>query len=586
MANVTLRSTTGSALTWSQMDTNFSNLSNSTPISVKEFGAVGDGVTDDTSAVHSARDYLVSIGGGTLYFPPGDYAGNFVLRKWVKWVGEYNATTLYPYDTTKPVFRSPVTADGFSTDGFDPSGTNYYHLTRFGIDGFLIDGNDTHTTYAIDISPQAESFADGFDIRNITMQNIYQGIKLHGLNPIGADADTSFLQNGAFRNIRIESSSSQKEALMIEGVILETHFDVVYIHFDGSGVSPVTIKKTSTGTGSIKRCGRVSFQNLVVDRESSGGVCVSVTAGRNIQFLNCYIEGSATGYQLVPGGDTSEDQVEGVQIIGGSVSSQTTQNIILGSATTDYVTKGTLIDGVRFRPSTGGATNAIKINGGTDSNRNVTIGNANIYDETDGTYSGDYVTVLSYATASGATPDLSYHNKHSWSDTGTEITDFTNYSLSKEYTFYVNSVSSPSYIKNSGNFTLSKPWYPRTAGDSITLERFASKWREKSRNQAFAKLTHSATGSNLVVDPSGYDVVSFNHASTTNVIEFDGNGVYEGMTVGVRALTANTTITHNSGSATNYPILNESGADFNLATGKLYRYQLIDSVWRPVSESA
>lgn len=39
-------------------------------VSVVDFGATGDGVTDDSPAVYAAATYLNSIGGGTLYFPP------------------------------------------------------------------------------------------------------------------------------------------------------------------------------------------------------------------------------------------------------------------------------------------------------------------------------------------------------------------------------------------------------------------------------------------------------------------------------------------------------------------------------------
>lgn len=40
---------------------------------VKSFGAVGDGSTDDTTAILAARNALVSANGGVLYFPPGIY---------------------------------------------------------------------------------------------------------------------------------------------------------------------------------------------------------------------------------------------------------------------------------------------------------------------------------------------------------------------------------------------------------------------------------------------------------------------------------------------------------------------------------
>lgn len=41
-------------------------------INIKEFGAVGDGKTDDTIAIQKAIEYL-NNNGGTLYFPVGDY---------------------------------------------------------------------------------------------------------------------------------------------------------------------------------------------------------------------------------------------------------------------------------------------------------------------------------------------------------------------------------------------------------------------------------------------------------------------------------------------------------------------------------
>jgi hypothetical protein len=42
-------------------------------VSVKDFGAVGDGVTDDTAAIQAAVTYLSSLGGGAVYFPHGTY---------------------------------------------------------------------------------------------------------------------------------------------------------------------------------------------------------------------------------------------------------------------------------------------------------------------------------------------------------------------------------------------------------------------------------------------------------------------------------------------------------------------------------
>lgn len=42
-------------------------------ISVKDFGAVGDGVADDTTAIQAAISAVASAGGGTVFIPPGSF---------------------------------------------------------------------------------------------------------------------------------------------------------------------------------------------------------------------------------------------------------------------------------------------------------------------------------------------------------------------------------------------------------------------------------------------------------------------------------------------------------------------------------
>jgi len=42
-------------------------------VNVKDFGATGNGITDDTTAIQAAVTYAVSIGATTVYFPNGNY---------------------------------------------------------------------------------------------------------------------------------------------------------------------------------------------------------------------------------------------------------------------------------------------------------------------------------------------------------------------------------------------------------------------------------------------------------------------------------------------------------------------------------
>ena len=75
-------------------------------VSVKDFGAVGDGVTDDTTAVQAAGDSLESAGGGTLLLPKGNYNLSFItgwgnvtlLGEGVSSVLDFGATTKVTQD--------------------------------------------------------------------------------------------------------------------------------------------------------------------------------------------------------------------------------------------------------------------------------------------------------------------------------------------------------------------------------------------------------------------------------------------------------------------------------------------------------
>lgn len=54
-------------------------------VSVKWFGAIGDGVTDDTDAIQDAFDFIASNGGGAIYLP----AGNYLVSSTLTWPNIY-----------------------------------------------------------------------------------------------------------------------------------------------------------------------------------------------------------------------------------------------------------------------------------------------------------------------------------------------------------------------------------------------------------------------------------------------------------------------------------------------------------------
>lgn len=53
---------------------------------VKDYGAIGDGITDDRNAIQSAIDDCFNNGGGTVYLPKGEY----ILKSYLEWKSNVN----------------------------------------------------------------------------------------------------------------------------------------------------------------------------------------------------------------------------------------------------------------------------------------------------------------------------------------------------------------------------------------------------------------------------------------------------------------------------------------------------------------
>lgn len=139
--------------------------------SVKEFGAIGDGSTDDTGAIQSAIDKAAEKG-GRVYVPPGQYlvSGSLVVKPGVAVVGAATAP-LY----IKPLIGSVVLATGGRDDEDAPP---------------LFDLGDASAVQGItvyypeqkpdDIRPYPWTFRmQGGDntVENVTLINSYNGIR-------------------------------------------------------------------------------------------------------------------------------------------------------------------------------------------------------------------------------------------------------------------------------------------------------------------------------------------------------------------------------------------------------------------------
>jgi hypothetical protein len=136
-------------------------------ISVSDFGAIGNGVADDTAAIQAAIDSRASVG-GVISFPAGIYKITASLTWYstvsedvsgISFVGEgRNSTTLKSYIANGPMF------DIRGTKSFASGGSGSRFFNGGGFYGMLFDGtNATGTSDAIYV--QGWQYAEIVDCR-------------------------------------------------------------------------------------------------------------------------------------------------------------------------------------------------------------------------------------------------------------------------------------------------------------------------------------------------------------------------------------------------------------------------------------
>lgn len=183
---------------------------------VQNFGAKGDGVSDDTAAIQQAIDAAAAAGGGQVYVPPGTYIvsggeepsdGCLMLK-----------SNVYMYGDGMGVSNIKV-ADGSDTKITGVIRSAYGEETHdFGLSNLTIDGNRDNTTGKIDgwfngFIPGKEGYDSnvtldgveikdcsgyGFDPHEQTVNMVIKNSVSHGNGLDGFVAD--FLSDSTFEN--------------------------------------------------------------------------------------------------------------------------------------------------------------------------------------------------------------------------------------------------------------------------------------------------------------------------------------------------------------------------------------------------
>lgn len=283
-------------------------------VNVRDYGAVGNGVADDTAAIQSAIDAATAAGGGIVWFPVGVYlvsnqagvdaACVYVKTGCVLW-GESKTGSVIKLDAGQPNFTRPFVV---------------YQATDVCIQNLTVDGNKANQT--VD-EHRAAIFIDTFE--RVVLQDLI-------LHDNSGDAAHFFVGNDVVMQ-RCYCHDNDRKAVSITGgpcsnmtvrdcqfidnwggqLHIESQSEMSYLRFEDSYVGyPVGAANVSVSLGGITRDAVISGVTIF------GTLGVSVDAKR-VRIQNCRVE-TAAGRHETPLGisfNVEDCIVEGCVIIQG-----------------------------------------------------------------------------------------------------------------------------------------------------------------------------------------------------------------------------------------------------------------------------
>jgi len=252
---------------------------------VKDFGAIGDGVTKDTQALQRAIDDAERMGGGTVFFPAGTYlSGTLFLKSNVTLhlaagATLLGSTDLKDYTPRRPGLRSYTENYVIHSLLY---GENLHHIAIEGRG--TIDGNGGSEAFAT-VRANHRNLERPFIIRFATCRNVrIEGVTLRNSamwvqQYLGCDTvvirDINVYSHVNRNNDMMDIDSCRN--VMISGCIGDTSDDAI------------VLKSTTS-----RICENVTISNCIVSSHSNGIKCGTETNGgfRNITITNCVVRPS------------------------------------------------------------------------------------------------------------------------------------------------------------------------------------------------------------------------------------------------------------------------------------------------------
>lgn len=286
MSTIVTRSVKGYPLTWDEMDDNLNNLNYGSYISVKDtaYGAVGDGITDDTAAIQAA---ITANPGKVIYIPPGDY---FVSSTITIRTSKTNIMGSGQGSTT--IKRSGDYGDTFFFTGNDSTG---FIPLDVGISRLSIESSGL-TTSGAHIRFRGCSRIDVF---SIFLQQGFIGFKLEGCT--AATFSNLYL---VFTNLYGGSATGRKYLFLGNAPAPYAHpscGDVFISNFNFRG--NVTYQVTEIGIDIVSSDG-IWFSNGHVGNSTYANISINAntTEMMNLLFFDNVMSDEGTLYSLLIAG--------------------------------------------------------------------------------------------------------------------------------------------------------------------------------------------------------------------------------------------------------------------------------------------
>jgi hypothetical protein len=451
-------------------------------VSVMDFGAVGDGVADDTAAIQAAVDASQAV-----FFPVGTYK------------------------LTAQVTIAKSTAFAIYGEGIGNSILSWTNATG----GFAITMANNFDCVTIDGLSLRTEYAGGGTALNVTYpvsaSSIFVSARLSNIEMRGSDNTTDYWTTGLrlFNGWNAQCSGLHIQGAnivprgMLKAISMTNCYDVVINACYGTrGEYGIWISDGADEGLNVNECVFIDFDTGIYFNsfEAQAGTAIvnnhmnTETFGINFQAKQqCVISGnliykvtgstaSYVGIAMKFGNDCriTNNYIRNTGLTGGEIGillDDTSNCIVMGNEFTEF-NPGSV--GVQVGALSGGnlISNNLTYTAGTS------VVNFNVGSLKTNIPFNNFPTTVAILTSNSATPSIGNDNNGQWNTANTVATTITNFTdgYETQNICVLANDANTTIQHNAGMILKGGVNYVMNLGDIITLRRDATRWREVSRN--------------------------------------------------------------------------------------------------------